>query len=54
VDREPTGKGPPIERIDASAYTVPTDAPESDGTFRWEATTLVLVQATAGGGTGIG
>lgn len=54
MDREPTGKGPPIERIDASAYTVPTDAPESDGTFRWEATTLVLVQATAGGETGIG
>ena len=44
----------PIDRIDVSAYTIPTDAPESDGTLEWHATTLVLVQATAGGITGIG
>jgi len=44
----------PVERIDASAYTIPTDAPESDGTLEWHATTLVLVQARAGGKTGIG
>lgn len=30
----------------ASAYTVPTDAPEADGTLEWTSTTLVLVQAS--------
>ena len=47
-------RGVPIERIDVSAYTIPTDAPESDGTLEWQQTTLVLVQASAGGTTGIG
>ena len=46
--------GGPIERIRASAYTIATDAPESDGTLEWHATTLVLVEATAGGKTGLG
>jgi L-alanine-DL-glutamate epimerase-like enolase superfamily enzyme len=41
-------------RLDVSAYTIPTDAPESDGTLEWDSTTVVLVQATAGGQTGIG
>ncbi|HSU42968.1 MAG TPA: enolase C-terminal domain-like protein [Casimicrobiaceae bacterium] len=44
----------PIDRIEVSAYTIPTDAPESDGTLEWHQTTLVLVQAGAGGTTGIG
>jgi L-alanine-DL-glutamate epimerase-like enolase superfamily enzyme len=44
----------PVERIAASAYTIPTDAPESDGTLEWRQTTLVLVEARAGGITGIG
>jgi L-alanine-DL-glutamate epimerase-like enolase superfamily enzyme len=47
-------RGVPIERIEVSAYTIPTDAPESDGTLEWHQTTLVLVQASAGGTTGIG
>jgi len=38
----------------ASAYEVPTDAPESDGTLEWNATTLVLVEIDAGGKRGIG
>ncbi|MBA2251336.1 MAG: mandelate racemase [Nitrospirales bacterium] len=38
-----------IERIDVSAYTIPTDFPETDGTYDWNSTTLVIVQATAGG-----
>jgi len=38
----------------ASAYTVPTDAPESDGTLEWNSTTLVLVEIEAGGKHGIG
>lgn len=44
----------PLERIGVSAYVIPTDAPESDGTLEWQSTTLVLVEATAGGSTGIG
>jgi L-alanine-DL-glutamate epimerase-like enolase superfamily enzyme len=44
----------PISRIAVSAYKVPTDAPESDGTYSWNATTLVLVEATAGGKIGVG
>lgn len=38
----------------ASAYTVPTDAPESDGTLAWNSTTLVLVEIEAGGRHGLG
>jgi L-alanine-DL-glutamate epimerase-like enolase superfamily enzyme len=40
--------------LDISAYTVPTSAPEADGTFAWNATTMVLVKATAGAWTGLG
>lgn len=38
----------PIERIDLSVYRIPTDFPESDGTFEWDHTILVVVEATAG------
>lgn len=31
-----------------SVYTVPTDAPEADGTFSWDSTTMVLVELQAG------
>lgn len=44
----------PIETIDVSVYRIPTDRPESDGTLAWDATTMVLVEATAAGSTGIG
>ena len=37
-----------------SAYTVPTQTPESDGTFAWSETTLVLVRVDACGTTGLG
>ncbi len=43
-----------VEKVEVSAFKVPTDFPESDGTFAWGATTLVLVEATAGGRTGLG
>ncbi len=46
--------GVPIERIDVSAYTIPTDLPEADGTIAWDKTTIVLVQATAGGKASLG
>jgi len=44
----------PVERLSVRAYRVPTDRPESDGTARWESTTLVLVEIEAGGVTGTG
>ena len=44
----------PIEALEVSAYEIPTDAPESDGTLTWESTTLVLVEIRAGGRTGLG
>jgi L-alanine-DL-glutamate epimerase-like enolase superfamily enzyme len=43
-----------IEEISAAAYTVPTDAPESDGTFAWDKTTMVLAAIRAGKVTGLG
>ena len=43
-----------IERIEASAFTVPTDGPESDGTLEWDSTTMVVVEAMGGGVTGLG
>lgn len=43
-----------IQRIEASAYTIPTETPESDGTAEWNATTLVVVKVTAQGKEGLG
>ncbi|MHB8598404.1 MAG: hypothetical protein ACYDER_16495 [Ktedonobacteraceae bacterium] len=37
-----------IENLAVSAYTVPTDFPESDGTITWDKTTIVIVEAAAG------
>ena len=45
---------PTIERVEAEAFTVPTDGPEADGTFAWGETTLVLCRVVAGGETGLG
>jgi L-alanine-DL-glutamate epimerase-like enolase superfamily enzyme len=42
-----------IERLQVTAYRIPTDFPESDGTIEWQATTLVLVEAIAADQTGI-
>jgi L-alanine-DL-glutamate epimerase-like enolase superfamily enzyme len=44
----------PIERVTVTAYTVPTEAPESDGTLEWDETTIVVVGAEAGGVCGLG
>jgi L-alanine-DL-glutamate epimerase-like enolase superfamily enzyme len=43
-----------VDRVTAQAYRVPTEAPESDGTACWEATTAVVVTVQAGGSEGIG
>lgn len=44
----------PITGIEASAYRIPTDAPEADGTLAWTSTTIVVVQVAAAGETGLG
>ncbi|HTV72625.1 MAG TPA: enolase C-terminal domain-like protein [Candidatus Acidoferrales bacterium] len=44
----------PIDRLSVSAYRIPTERPESDGTARWESTTLVLVEIDAGAARGTG
>lgn len=44
----------PFAALRAHAYRIPTDLPEADGTFTWDATTLVMVEVDAGGLTGIG
>ncbi|HTL63282.1 MAG TPA: enolase C-terminal domain-like protein [Nitrospira sp.] len=44
----------PISSVDVSAYVIPTDGPESDGTLVWHHTMLVLVEVEAGGQKGLG
>jgi len=44
----------PVTAVRALAYAVPTDGPESDGTFAWERTTVVLAEVDAAGETGLG
>jgi L-alanine-DL-glutamate epimerase-like enolase superfamily enzyme len=39
-----------IQHVDVSAYRIPTDRPEADGTITWDATTLIVVEVTAGAG----
>ena len=43
-----------IEDLSVSAYKIPTDAPESDGTIEWKSTTMILVEINAGEKAGIG
>src|SRR3982750_3522133 len=43
-----------IESLRVSAYTIPTETPEADGTYEWDSTTIVVVEATAGGKQGLG
>jgi L-alanine-DL-glutamate epimerase-like enolase superfamily enzyme len=43
-----------VTAVRAAAYTIPTDAPESDGTFAWEQTTVVVVEVEGAGERGLG
>jgi L-alanine-DL-glutamate epimerase-like enolase superfamily enzyme len=43
-----------VDRLDVSAYTVPTEEPESDATAEWDSVTMVVVEAHAGGEQGLG
>src|SRR4051794_24886401 len=49
-----TGSGARVESLTVGTYTVPTDAPEADGTMSWDSTTMVLVRLEAHGCTGLG
>jgi L-alanine-DL-glutamate epimerase-like enolase superfamily enzyme len=40
--------------VAVTAYRIPTDAPEADGTFAWDSTTMVVVTATCRGSVGTG
>jgi L-alanine-DL-glutamate epimerase-like enolase superfamily enzyme len=44
----------PVQTLEVAAYTVPTDAPEADGTLSWDQTTIVVVHAHAGDQVGVG
>jgi len=43
-----------VERLAVDAATLPTSAPESDGTLEWDSTTIVVVRAEADGRVGLG
>jgi L-alanine-DL-glutamate epimerase-like enolase superfamily enzyme len=45
---------PRIDALEAAVFRVPTDGPESDGTFEWDTTTIVVVHARSGDGVGLG
>ncbi|MFG1930635.1 enolase C-terminal domain-like protein [Mycobacterium sp. NPDC048908] len=44
----------PITQVSATAYTIPTDSPEADGTLSWDSTTLVVAEVHCGETTGMG
>jgi L-alanine-DL-glutamate epimerase-like enolase superfamily enzyme len=46
--------GARVEDLRVVAATIPTDEPESDGTLAWDSTTVVVVELSAGGVTGLG
>jgi L-alanine-DL-glutamate epimerase-like enolase superfamily enzyme len=46
--------GDGVITVSAAAYAVPTDAPEADGTFAWDSTTMVVVSVSAAGSVGTG
>jgi L-alanine-DL-glutamate epimerase-like enolase superfamily enzyme len=43
-----------VQSVTVGSYTVPTDAPEGDGTLAWDATTIVIVQIGCDGQLGTG
>lgn len=43
-----------IQCLEAGAFSIPTETPESDGTAEWSSTTLVIVRLTARGAAGLG
>ena len=51
------GQAVPVGDVAVHAFDIPVDGPdgkEQDGTLTWESVTIILVEANAGGHTGIG
>jgi L-alanine-DL-glutamate epimerase-like enolase superfamily enzyme len=48
------GDGPLVECVASSAYRIPTDQPEADGTLEWDSTTVVAATVEGGGAVGTG
>jgi L-alanine-DL-glutamate epimerase-like enolase superfamily enzyme len=46
--------GDAIDSVGVRVYTIPTDAPEADGTLSWDSTTMVLAEVGGAGARGIG
>ena len=44
----------PIGKVRASAFKIPTDKPEADGTISWGSTTLIVVEVSGGSMVGLG
>src|SRR2546423_8800413 len=44
----------PIQGLSVQSYTIPTDQPESDGTYKWDRTPIVIVTIEAGDQKGMG
>ncbi len=49
-----TGREATIDGVAVGTYTFPTDQPEADGTLAWSATTMIVVEVSGGGQTGLG
>ena len=43
-----------IDDLRVAAYTIPTETPEADGTYEWDSTTIVIVDVSGGGKSGLG
>jgi L-alanine-DL-glutamate epimerase-like enolase superfamily enzyme len=43
-----------ITAAEVRVYRIPTDAPEADGTYSWDQTTMILVELASGSTKGIG
>jgi L-alanine-DL-glutamate epimerase-like enolase superfamily enzyme len=50
----PRANAIPVEDLTVSAFTIPTETPEADGTYEWDSTTIVIVEVTGGGKQGLG
>jgi len=44
----------PVDALDVSVFTIPTEEPEADGTFMWTSTTVVVAETGAAGTSGLG
>ena len=43
-----------VDDLQVSAFKIPTDSPEQDGTYEWDSTTIVIVDVAGGGMHGLG